>query len=55
MRFEDAGEEEGVRGMDCAAEAEGGVDPERERIRVDLRRRNAGCVGKKGESLSGRN
>lgn len=25
--FEDAGDEEGVGGVDCAAEADGGVDP----------------------------
>lgn len=30
MGVEDAGDEEGVRGVDCAAEAEGRVDPEKE-------------------------
>jgi hypothetical protein len=27
MCLQDAGDEEGIRGVDCAAEAEGGVDP----------------------------
>ncbi len=29
VRVQDAGYEEGVGGVDCAADAEGGVDPER--------------------------
>lgn len=31
MRMEDSLHEEGIGGVDCAAEAEGGVDPDRER------------------------